>query len=85
MDNVNLLLSGLLSGQFVFQPVCVPDCDTLKRELICQDEFIDQAYDAMVSEFPDLDGDGQPDGAPELTDELRDEICEELMTQTCAQ
>ena len=52
---------------------------------IVEDEFIDQAYDAMVSEFPDIDGDGQPDGAPELTDELREEICDQLMEQTCQQ
>lgn len=95
MDNINLLLSGMIAGKFNFTPVCAPDCETLKREVLCQDEYIEAAYDAVVAEIPDADGDGEPgadtdgdgveDLVPPLDDEMREELCNQLMDASCQQ
>ncbi len=52
MDNINLLLSGMIGGKFAFTPVCVPDCYTLKKELFCESYFANGA---------DIDFDGDID------------------------
>ena len=52
MDNINLLLSGMIGGKFAFTPVCVPDCYTLKKDLFCESYFANGA---------DVDFDGDID------------------------
>jgi hypothetical protein len=60
MDNVNLLLSGLIAGKFSFTPVCVPDCETIKRDLACE-------YADLSPEECDLMWEMNPDGeCPDL-------------------
>lgn len=54
MNNINLLLSGMIAGKFSFKPVCVPDCYTLKKELFCE-KFMADGQDA------DFDGDVDQD------------------------
>jgi hypothetical protein len=54
MNNINLLLSGMIAGKFSFTPVCVPDCYTLKKDLFCE-TFLAEGQDA------DFDGDVDQD------------------------
>ena len=51
MDNVNLLLSGLIAGKFAFTPVCVPDCATVKREMFCEYSELPQDECDLLWEF----------------------------------
>lgn len=59
MENINLLLSGMIGGKFAFTPVCVPDCATVRKSLSCKymelsDEECDIIFELAGDECPDF-------------------------------
>ena len=84
-ENINLM-SAMIAGKFSFKPVCAPNCDTVKEEVLCSSTLIDAAYQEIVDQIPDLNNDGQPDTQPPVLDDaLRAEICTDLLDLACSQ
>jgi hypothetical protein len=71
MDNINLLLSGMIAGKFAFSPVCVPDCYTLKKDLFCE-SYLQNGQDV------DFDGDIDQDDCDLAYDLAGDGECPSL-------
>ena len=72
MDNINLLLSGMIAGKFAFTPVCVPDCYTLKKNLFCE-SYIENGEGDL-----DFDGDVDQDDCDTAFELAGDGACPDL-------